>query len=88
MSEDELAEAMGTSKSTVQRTETGAQGYTQDFIEAAADVLGCEPWDLMMHPPSDAASDREWMTEIAALSKQDRREALGHIRVIRQSRRN
>lgn len=90
LSQAELARRMGTSKTTLSNAEAGTSltGISQALLEAAAHVLGCEPWDLLMHPPSDAQFDREWMTEIGALRRDERQQAIGHIRLIRTARRS
>lgn len=49
-----LAEEMGTSIATVSRIEAGAP-YSQDFLEVAAEILGCTPADLISRDPRDAS---------------------------------
>src|ERR1044071_9479155 len=84
LSEDELAEQMEISKSTVWRVESGKQGYTQHFLEVAAAILRCEPWDLLMRPPNRI--DDEWRQEWDEIRRQlrgpERRQAILHLRAI------
>lgn len=88
MKQKALAVAIDMSEGNLSRIEAGRNlsGVTQAQLEAIAEVLRCEPWDLLMHPPSDAQLDRDWMTEITGLSEAERKQALGHIRLIRGSR--
>lgn len=62
MSQEKLAERLMVetgyeiSPGQLSRIESGKQPYTQDFLEAAATVLGCEPSDLIMRDPTDSAA--------------------------------
>lgn len=54
--QDGLAEILDTTKASISRIESGKQAYTQDFLEAAADVLGTHPGDLLSRmPPTEKA---------------------------------
>lgn len=52
LTQEDFADRLGVSHSTVSRIERGLLGYTQDFLEAAADALLCEPADLIMRDPT------------------------------------
>lgn len=84
LSEDDLAAAMETSKSTVWRTEVGKQAYTQDFLEAAAAVLGCQPWDLIMRQPNSVDDEwrQQWDEIRAELRGAEKNQAIAHLRAI------
>ena len=53
MTQDDLAERLGTSKASISRIEAGQQAYTQDFLEACADALRTDPASLLMRNPTD-----------------------------------
>lgn len=58
MSQDELAEQLGATKGTISRIENGHLPYTQDFLEACADVLGTDVVSLIARDPNE--SDAIW----------------------------
>lgn len=43
MTQEQLAEQLNTTKANISRIENLHQGYTQDFLEACAEVLRTEP---------------------------------------------
>ena len=43
-------------KAALSRIERGERPYGQDFLEAAADALMCEPADLLIRNPLDPAA--------------------------------
>lgn len=49
----QLAERIGIDRSYVTKIETGARRYDQPFLTAAAQVLSCDPVDLIIRDPSD-----------------------------------
>lgn len=51
MTQEQLAERLDTTKANISRIENLRQGYTQDFLEAAAKVLRTEPADLIERDP-------------------------------------
>jgi transcriptional regulator with XRE-family HTH domain len=53
LTQDDLAERLGTSKASISRIEAGHQAYTQDFLEACADALRTDPASLLMRNPTD-----------------------------------
>lgn len=54
MSQEELADMIGGTKAAVSRVESFKAGYTQDFLEAVADALGCHASDLLTRMPTEA----------------------------------
>ena len=54
LSQQKLADRLGTSKGHVSDLETGRLRYNQDHLEALADVLQCGPADLLMRNPLDS----------------------------------
>src|SRR3954471_10948360 len=51
--QDRLAERLGISKSSISRIEHGHQPYSQDFLQACADLFGCEPADIISRDPAE-----------------------------------
>lgn len=55
LTQEQLAEKLETTKANISRIENLHQGYTQDFLEACADVLKIEPAALLtVNPINDA----------------------------------
>lgn len=52
LTQDRLAERIGTSKGYISDLERGVRRYNQDLLEALADALTCSPADLLMRDPS------------------------------------
>lgn len=53
LTQDQLAERIGVTKSYVSKIESFKRRYDQPFLEAAAEVLQCSPADLIIRDPSD-----------------------------------
>ena len=51
LTQEQLAERLRTTKANISRIENLHQGYTQDFLEACAYVLGTEPAALVSQDP-------------------------------------
>jgi transcriptional regulator with XRE-family HTH domain len=49
----QLAERIGIDRSYLSQIESGKRRYDQPFLEAAAEVLNCEPADLIVRNPTD-----------------------------------
>ena len=54
LTQQDLADAIGRTKATVSRIETGDIAYTREFLEAAADALGTHPGILLIRAPTPA----------------------------------
>lgn len=54
LTQEDLAELLGTTKTSISRIEDLKQGYTQDFLEACADALGTHPGTLLSRAPTRA----------------------------------
>lgn len=54
LTQDQMAERVGVDKSYISKIENGKKRYDQPFLEAAAEVLRCEPADLIMRDPAGA----------------------------------
>lgn len=53
LSQEQLAERIGMNRAYLSKIESGKRRYDQPFLEAAAEVLRCEPADLIIRDPSD-----------------------------------
>lgn len=53
LTQDQLAERLGTTKTSISRIESLKQAYTQDFLEACAEALLTDPASLIMRDPTD-----------------------------------
>jgi transcriptional regulator with XRE-family HTH domain len=51
LTQEKLAEKLNTTKANISRIENLHQGYTQDFLEACAEVLKVEPAALLTRNP-------------------------------------
>ena len=56
LTQEQLAERIGTTHATVSRIERGLQDFTGEFLELTADALMCEPPDLLIRDPTDTES--------------------------------
>lgn len=56
--QEELAELVGVTPSTISQLETGKQGFTDSTLTALAEALTCTPGDLLMRNPLDL--DAPW----------------------------
>lgn len=53
LSQEQLAERIGTTTATISRIENAKQNWDQEFLRLAADELRCMPQDLLMRDPTD-----------------------------------
>jgi transcriptional regulator with XRE-family HTH domain len=53
LTQDMLAERLGTSKASISRIESGKQPYSQPFLEACAEALTTDAASLIMRNPAD-----------------------------------
>jgi transcriptional regulator with XRE-family HTH domain len=54
LTQQELADRLDTTKTSISRIEDLKQGYTQDFLEVCADALGVHVGDLLTRAPPRA----------------------------------
>jgi transcriptional regulator with XRE-family HTH domain len=69
LSQEDLADRMGTTGASVSRVESGRTPYSQDWLEAAAEVLGCTPADLISRDPRASANDIDRAIELLQSSQ-------------------
>lgn len=71
MTQEQLAEAIDSTKQTVSRMESGTRTYNQPFLEACADALKCRPADLLNGPPEVQSSLSDLMELLSTKSDAD-----------------
>lgn len=79
LTQEQLAERIGMSRSYLTVIEQGRRRYDQHFLEAAAEALRCSPADLIMRDPSDP--DGLWSV-YDQLSAPERKQAVQLLRVL------
>lgn len=52
LTQEQLAERVGMSKSNISQLEQGRQGYSQEGLEALAEALQCDPGQIINVDPS------------------------------------
>jgi transcriptional regulator with XRE-family HTH domain len=52
LTQEQLAGRLGVATSSVSQLETGKQGYSQATLEALAEALSCEAWQLISVDPT------------------------------------
>ncbi len=57
LSQDRLADRLGTTGATVSRMENGQVQYNSGYLQAMAEALDCEPRDLF-YPPDRPSADK------------------------------
>lgn len=78
--QDELAEIIGLTASSISQLENGKQGFTNTTLEAFADALNCNPGDLLMRNPLD--KDAPWSIW-EGLKPEQRQKAVGYMAGLR-----
>lgn len=58
LSQQALADAMGTSKGYISELERGVRRYNQDLLESAAKALDCSPGDLLSVDPRSTQKEQ------------------------------
>ena len=53
LTQDQLAERVGMSTSSISQLEAGRQGFTDSTLTLIAEALQCQPGDLLMRNPLD-----------------------------------
>lgn len=82
LTQQQLAERLGMSDATISRIEKGAQNWDQAFLQAAADVLRCEPVDLLIRDPMEP--DSLWSI-YGQLTPPERRQAVEVIKTLKRT---
>lgn len=59
LTQQAVADRIGTSKPTISRVERSVVPYTQDLLEALADLLLTSPQDLLAKDPEEVVADQK-----------------------------
>jgi transcriptional regulator with XRE-family HTH domain len=79
LSQAALGAELGISKASVSRIERCVQPYTQDILEAIADVLGAEPATLLSYKPEESET---LFSVWKRIPKSGRRQALAVLQAL------
>ena len=79
LTQEQLAGRLGVATSTVSQLETGKQGYSQATLEALAEALSCEPWQLISMDPG---KEGEVIDLVRMLNDAQRDQALRVLRAL------
>lgn len=80
MTQEDLAEKVGTVVSSISQLENGRQGYSQAMLESLAEAFGCTPADILRIDPSRAPEAADIATMLKEAQSEVKREAVGYIR--------
>lgn len=83
LSQIQLADRVGITQGALSDLENGRFAYTQTMLEALADGLNCQPWDLIWRPPGAADSLRE---VIEAMDADEQKRALAVVQALKDSK--
>jgi transcriptional regulator with XRE-family HTH domain len=78
LTQEDLAERIGVSASSISQLETGKQGFTGDMLEMLASALGCQSWELLQRDPAD----EDLVALIRGLSPDQQREAIQFVKFL------
>lgn len=80
LTQDQLAERVGLSRTQISRIENHRQGYSQELLEAVADAIGVSAATLIMRAPGSEWTLQEALT---GLGEVQRRQAIAVIEALR-----
>jgi len=63
LTQERLAERVGTTKATISRLEKGRMGYSQPMLERIAEALNCGPADIISRRPGEPIDDAQRILE-------------------------
>ena len=82
MTQEQLAEAIDSSESTISRLENGCKGYTQGTLEAIAAALDASVIALLSIDPSESGQDDIYRI-VQDMSRREREQAIRLLRAMR-----
>lgn len=85
LTQEQLAERIERSRGLVSQLESGFTAYTAETLNAIADALSCEPWDLLHVDPSKEGQVVDIVDLLRKASPEQKAEAIGYIKgLVRQ----
>lgn len=82
LSQIQLSERVGIAQGTLSDLENGRFAYTQPMLEAIADALNCQPWDLIWRPPGTSDKLRD---VLETLDPDTQKRALAVVQALKDS---
>lgn len=82
LSQIQLSERLGITQGALSDLENGRFAYTQPTLEALADALNCQPWDLIWRPPGAVDRLRE---VIETMDPDAQKRALAVVQALKDS---
>ena len=82
MSQEALADLVGVDRTTLGRIEAGKIPYNQDFIELCAELLRCEPADLLARDPHTEGAPAQVWAKLRSAPKRVQDQAVAIIETI------
>lgn len=83
MTQEELADAVGTAGNVIGLLESGERGLSQKWLSKLAPALGTTPGHLLDHDPRDLATDI--LDTWAAIPTEDRPKALAILQAFKRT---
>jgi len=80
MTLEQLSEKTELTPSAISQMEVGRMGYSRDSLERLATVLGCEPGDLLSHPPGSRSDSIDAM--LADMTAEERERIIEAVRIL------
>ncbi|MDW9814959.1 helix-turn-helix domain-containing protein [Sinorhizobium meliloti] len=79
LTQEELAETVGVTPSSISQLENGKQGFTDTTLSALAEALSCNPGDLLMRNPLDEDAPWSIWDNVKKASPDKRREIVAVV---------
>lgn len=80
LTQQKLADRIGSSVSTISQLENGQQGYSQALLEELASALSCEPWDLLNVDPEMEGEVIDLTRMLKDAKPEVQAEAIGYVK--------
>lgn len=81
-SQEQAAERLGISAGHLSNVENGRRPYTQELLEGAAALYGCEPADLLTIDPSGPDGQKTLLATLGAVPAAQRDAAVRMLRAL------
>jgi len=83
LSQEQAAERLDLSRSQLSKIESMQSPYKQGLLEAAAEVYGCEPWDILNRNPLLPDAPRSILDTLEQTPPDQRQEIINYIEFLR-----
>lgn len=80
LTQQQLADRIGSAVSTISQLENGQQGYSQALLEALAEALSCETWDLLHVDPNKEGEVIDLTRMLKNAKPEVQAEAVGYVK--------